>query len=87
MAERETKAPLTEALQILKGTNADDSRVKARGRRAHARVLAMINFAEETARLSREQRISNLLMLARMDHEDSAWALEEARNMLHEEKP
>lgn len=86
MAGHETKTLLTEALQILKGTNADDSRVKARGRRAHARVLAMINFADETARLSREQRIANLLMLAKMDHEDSQWALDEARSMLHEKK-
>lgn len=86
MGDRDTRTLLTDALRILQDTEADDSRVKARGRRAHARVLAMINFADETARLSREQRISNLLMLARMDDEDSAWALAEARTMLHEEK-
>ncbi|REE04267.1 hypothetical protein LG284_14085 [Citricoccus nitrophenolicus] len=86
MAGHETTTLLTEALQILKDTDADDSRVKARGRRAHARVLAMINFADETARLRREQRIANLLMLARMSHDDSEWALDEARSMLHEEK-
>lgn len=86
MGDRDTRTLLSDALQILKGTDADDSRVKARGRRAHARVLAMINFADETARLSREQRIANLLMLAQMDHEDSQWALDEARAMLHEKK-
>ncbi|MEO9248029.1 hypothetical protein ABDK96_10075 [Citricoccus nitrophenolicus] len=86
MGDRDTRTLLSDALQILKGTDADDSRVKARGRRAHARVLAMINFADETARLSREQRIANLLMLAKMDHEDSQWALDEARAMLHEKK-
>ncbi len=76
---------LTEALKILRDTDADDVRTKARARRAHARVLAMINFADETARLSREQRIANLLALARLDHEDSVWALEEARRMLSED--
>lgn len=86
MGDRDTRMLLAEAMQILKGTDADDSRVKARGRRAHARVLAMINFADETARLSNEQRIANLLMLAQMDHEDSAWALDEARSMLHQKK-
>ncbi|NUL46477.1 hypothetical protein F7P69_14910 [Cellulosimicrobium funkei] len=86
MGDRDTRTLLSDALQILNGTDADDSRVKARGRRAHARVLAMINFADETARLSREQRIANLLMLAKMDHEDSQWALDEARAMLHEKK-
>lgn len=78
------KELLTEALQILKGTDANDTRTRARGRRAHARVLAMINFADETAKLSREQRIANLLALARTDHEDAAWALREAHQMLSE---
>jgi hypothetical protein len=73
---------LTEALEILRDTDANDTRTKARGRRAHARVLAMINFADETARLSREQRIANLLTLAQTDHEDAGWALDEARRML-----
>jgi hypothetical protein len=77
---------LTEALEILRGTDANDTRTKARGRRAHARVLAMINFADETARLSREQRIANLLALAQTDHEDAGWALDEARRMLSEEE-
>jgi hypothetical protein len=76
---------LTKALRILRDTDADDVRTKARARRAHARVLAMINFADETARLSREQRIANLLTLAQLDHEDSGWALEEARRMLSED--
>ena len=62
-----------------------DTRTKARGRRAHARVLTMINLADETAKLSREQRIGNLLALAQLDHKDSGWALEEARRMLSEE--
>lgn len=75
---------LNEALEILRGTDANDTRTKARGRRAHARVLAMINFADETARLSREQRIANLLTLARTDHDDAEWALNEARRMLSE---
>lgn len=78
------KTLLTEALQILRGTDANDSRTKARGRRAHARVLAMINFADETASLSREQRIANLLTLAQTEHEDAQWALGEARRMLSE---
>lgn len=82
--DRTVKELLTEALQILKGTDANDTRTRARGRRAHARVLAMINFADETAKLSREQRINNLLMLARTDHEDAEWALSEARRMLSE---
>lgn len=77
---------LVEALKILEGTDADDVRTKARSRRAHARVLAMINFADETARHSREQRIANLLSLAQLDHKDSEWALAEARRMLSEEE-
>lgn len=76
------KTLLTEALQIIRGTDENDSRTKARGRRAHARVLAMINFADETARLSREQHIANLLTLAQTGHEDAEWALSEARRML-----
>jgi hypothetical protein len=77
---------LVEALEILRGTDANDTRTKARGRRAHARVLAMIDFADETARVSREQRIANLLTLAQLDHKDSDWALKEARRMLSEEE-
>lgn len=46
--------------------------------------MAMINFADETAKLSREQRINSLLMLARTDHENAEWALSEARRMLSE---
>ncbi|MGM7669826.1 hypothetical protein [Microbacterium sp. A93] len=76
---------LIEALEILRGTDANDTRPKARGRRAHARVLAMINFADETARLSREQHIANLLALAKTDHADADWALGEARRMLSEQ--
>jgi hypothetical protein len=75
---------LTEAMSILRDTDADDVRTKARARRAHARVLAMINFADETARLSREQRIANLLTLAQAEHPDAEWALDEARRMLTE---
>lgn len=44
----------------------------------------MINFADETARLGREQHIANLLTLAQRDHEDAEWALGEARRMLAE---
>jgi hypothetical protein len=75
---------LAEALEILRDTEANDTRTKARGRRAHARVLTMIDLADETAKLSREQRIGNLLALAQLDKE-SGWALEEARRMLSEE--
>lgn len=76
---------LVEALEILRGTDANDTHTKARGRRAHARVLAMINSADEMAKLSREQRIANLLSLAQLDHKDAGWALEEARRMLSDE--
>jgi hypothetical protein len=76
---------LVEALEILRGTDANDTRTKARGRRAHARVLAMINSADEMAKLSREQRIANLLSLAQLDHKDAGWALKEARRMLSDE--
>lgn len=78
------KTLLTEALQVLRGTDANDTRTRARGRRAHARVLAMINFADETARLGREQHIANLLTLSQSGHEDAEWALGEARRMLSE---
>ncbi|GAA4284214.1 hypothetical protein GCM10022261_17450 [Brevibacterium daeguense] len=73
---------LTEALEILGDTDADDSTAEARGRRAHARVLAMVEMTNEAALARREQRIANLLALAQLDKKDSAWALKEAREML-----
>ena len=73
---------LNEALDVVDATDAYDSSNEARGRRAHARVLATIELAEATARLHREQRIANLLMLAQLDTKDSRWALKEARRLL-----
>ncbi|GAA3701664.1 hypothetical protein GCM10023081_42630 [Arthrobacter ginkgonis] len=73
---------LNEALDVVDATDAYDSSTEARGRRAHARVLATIELAEATAKLHREQRIANLLQLAQLDTKDSAWALKEARKML-----
>ncbi|HEX2247571.1 MAG TPA: hypothetical protein VHH13_08475, partial [Arthrobacter sp.] len=61
---------------------ADDATNEARGRRAHARVIAMIEFADEVSGMRREQRIANLLTLAQMDKKDSKTALEEARRLL-----
>jgi hypothetical protein len=73
---------LAQAQKIIAGTEANDSRTKARGRRAHARVLTMIALAEATDNLRHEQRIANLLALARVDQETADWALGEARRML-----
>ena len=73
---------LAEALDVVDATDAYDSSTEARGRRAHARVLATIELAEATAKLHREQRIANLLQLAQLDTKDSGWALKEARKML-----
>ena len=63
---------LAEALDVVDATDAYDSSTEARGRRAHARVLATIELAKATARLHREQRIANLLQLAQLDTKD-AW--------------
>lgn len=73
---------LEEALSILGDIDAEDASNDARGRRAHARVLAMIEFADEVAELRREQRIANLLKLAQFGKKDSQAALNEARRLL-----
>ncbi|WP_411730717.1 hypothetical protein [Paeniglutamicibacter sp.] len=73
---------ISEALIVLGSTDADDSGPEARGRRAHARVLAMIELARESGRSRREQRIANLLMLAQLDKKDSSEALREARRLM-----
>ncbi|ASN38079.1 hypothetical protein CGQ24_02975 [Arthrobacter sp. 7749] len=73
---------IAEALDVLSKTDTDDSSPEARGRRAHARVLAMIEMARETARSRREQRIANLLLLAQLDKKDSSEALKEARRLM-----
>jgi hypothetical protein len=73
---------LWRALRVLEGTKVNDSSTRARGRRAHARVLTMIGLVQESARLGREQRIANLLTLAQVDTQDAGWALEEAGRML-----
>lgn len=71
-----------EALNILGDTDTDDSGPEARGRRAHARVLAMIELARESGRSRREQRIANLLTLAQLDKKDASDALREARRLM-----
>lgn len=73
---------ISEALTILGNTDADDSGPEARGRRAHARVLAMIELVRESERSRREQRIANLLQLAQLDKKDSTGALKEARRLM-----
>jgi hypothetical protein len=75
-------ARLHEALAILGDIDADDASTEARGRRAHARVIAMIEFADEVSGMRREQRIANLLALAQLGKKDSQPALNEARRLL-----
>ena len=76
---------LDEALDILGVTEIDDSSQEARGRRAHARVLAMIEMVRESEKSRREQRIANLLLLAQLDKKDSGPALKEARRLMAED--
>lgn len=73
---------ISEALNVLSNTDADDSSTEARGRRAHARVLTMIELAHESKRSRREQRIANLLLLAQLDKKDGPEALREARRLM-----
>lgn len=73
---------LSEALNVLSNTDADDSGPEARAHRAHARVLVMIELVRESGRSRREQRIANLLMLAQLDKKDASDALREARRLL-----
>ncbi|NKX52200.1 hypothetical protein HER39_16820 [Arthrobacter deserti] len=73
---------LQEAIAILGEIEADDASTEARGRRAHARVIAMIEFADEVSAMRREQRIANLLALAQLGKKDSQAALDEARRLL-----
>lgn len=75
----------TEALRILGETKAKDAGSVARARRAHARVLAMLDINMQMARQNREQRIANLLQLAQTDSVSSEWALQEAKRMLRDE--
>jgi hypothetical protein len=82
LEDKDMNKRLNEALAILDEINADDASTEARGRRAHARVLAMIEFAEEIAEQRREQRIANLLTLAQFGKKDSQAALNEARRLL-----
>lgn len=76
---------LSDALELLSSTQPEDASVEARGLRAHARVLAMVEMAREAARTRREQRIANLLLLAQLDKKDSGRALKEARRLLFED--
>ena len=80
------KKLLTEALEIVKATEPSDIRTKARGRRAHARVLATISLARATAAACREQRIANLLILAQIEGHEADWALREAHRMLADDQ-
>lgn len=73
---------LHEALAILGDIDAEDASTDARGRRAHARVIATIEFADEVSALRREHRIANLLTLAQLGKKDSQAALDEARRLL-----
>lgn len=75
---------LNEALELLDEMDPEDSSTEARGLRAHARVLAMVEMAREAAWTRREQRIANLLTLAQLDKKDSSRALKEARRLLFE---
>ncbi|MBM6622224.1 hypothetical protein JTF08_11450 [Micrococcaceae bacterium RIT802] len=76
---------LNDALELLSCTQPEDASVEARGLRAHARVLAMVEMAREAARTRREQRIANLLLLAQLDKKDSGRALKEARRLLFDD--
>lgn len=73
---------LTEARRILGNTKAKDAGASARARRAHARVLAMLDMNVRMARRHREQRIANLLQLAQSDADDAEWSRHEAQRML-----
>lgn len=73
---------IAEALNVLSNTDPEDASPDARGRRAHARVLAMIEVARESSKSRREQRIANLLLLAQLDKKDSSEALREARRLM-----
>ncbi|MEE1622405.1 hypothetical protein ACQ3I4_13000 [Zafaria sp. Z1313] len=76
---------LDEALEVLSGTDPEDASAEARGRRAHARVLAMIEMARQAEASQREQRIANLLLLAQLDKKDAGPALKEARRLMAED--
>lgn len=60
-----------EARKIIGGVTRSDSSAEARGQRAHARVLAMIETAEQA-------RIANLLAVAAMSRRESGSAYAEA---------
>jgi hypothetical protein len=73
---------LREALEIISGVDAADASMLARGHRAHARVLAMIESAEQMAGLREQALVANLLTLARMDVAESDAALRQALALL-----
>jgi hypothetical protein len=52
---------LREALEIISDVDAKDASISARGHRAHARVIALIEYAEQVTGIREQALIANLL--------------------------
>lgn len=66
---------LRKALKIISDVDAEDASMGARGHRAHARVIAMIESAEQVAGIREQALIANLLTVAGMNIPESDAAL------------
>lgn len=75
---------LREALEIISEVDPEDASVVARGNRAHARVIAMIEYADQVAGLREQALIANLLTVAAMNIPQSDTALTRALTLLSE---
>jgi hypothetical protein len=73
---------LSEALKIISDVDAQDASVVARGNRAHARVMAMIEYADQVTGLREQALIANLLTVAGMNIAESDAALKQALALL-----
>jgi hypothetical protein len=75
---------LREALEIISDVDAEDASVVARGNRAHARVTAMIEYAEQVTGIREQALIANLLTLAGLNIPESDAALQRTLALLSE---
>jgi hypothetical protein len=73
---------LREALEIISDVDAKDASISARGHRAHARVIALIEYAEQVTGIREQALIANLLTVAGMNIPESNAALERALALL-----
>lgn len=73
---------LLEALEIIAKIESEDASPIARGHRAHARVLTMIELTKQVGGLREQALIANLLTVADKGLPQSEFALKRALDLL-----